>query len=255
MRNGHLAYPDGRRFRIWGVNITGPGNLPTHEDAATEAAHLARYGINCVRMHFLDRPGVLIDNTKADTRALDADHLDRLDFFVAELKKRGIYSDLNLNVARTYKTADGVKDPGLLGLAKALTYFDERLLALQREYANQLLTHFNPYTKAEYRDRARGAAGGTGEREFDRRVVGRQPSAREEHAAQSGDLVHIPASYEADLTAQYHAWLAKHGLPPEPRLRKPEIATAVRRSLPPRAEVLHGSGGSLLPGHARLSQG
>src|SRR6266542_5118658 len=149
VRGGHLARPDGRRFRIWGVNITGGANLPSREDAPAVAAHLARFGINCVRMHFLDR--VLIDNTRADTRALDPKQLDRLDFFIAELKKRGIYTDLNLNVGRTYKPGDGVHDSELLGFAKALTYFDERLLTLQREYAKQLLAHRNPYTKREYR--------------------------------------------------------------------------------------------------------
>jgi hypothetical protein len=44
VRNGHPAYPDGRRFRIWSVNITGPGNLPSHGDASIEAAHLVRFG-------------------------------------------------------------------------------------------------------------------------------------------------------------------------------------------------------------------
>src|SRR5271165_6231788 len=28
VRDGHLAYPDGRRFRIWGFNITGNANFP-----------------------------------------------------------------------------------------------------------------------------------------------------------------------------------------------------------------------------------
>ena len=117
------------------------------------AAHLARCGVNCVRFHFLDRlaPHGLIDAGRDDTRALDPAQLDRLDFFVAELKKRGIYTNLNLNVGRTYKAGDGVRDHELLGFAKALTYFDPRLLELQKEYARQLLTHRNPYTGNEYR--------------------------------------------------------------------------------------------------------
>src|SRR5207248_2221154 len=40
IRNGHLAYPNGRRFRIWGVNMTGSSNLPSREDAPKVAAHL-----------------------------------------------------------------------------------------------------------------------------------------------------------------------------------------------------------------------
>ena len=48
--------------------------------------------------------------------------MDKLDFFVAELKQRGIYTDLNLNVARPYKAGDGVKDYEYLGFAKAVTF-------------------------------------------------------------------------------------------------------------------------------------
>ena len=53
---------------------------------------------NCVRFHFLDRLGALIPSDRKDTRALDPQALDRLDRFVLELKQRGIYTDLNLNV-------------------------------------------------------------------------------------------------------------------------------------------------------------
>ncbi|MEK7751090.1 MAG: hypothetical protein AAB654_04180, partial [Acidobacteriota bacterium] len=155
-RDGHLTLPDGARFRVWGVNFTGAATTPAREDAPRVAAHLARFGVNCVRFHFLDNPAPrgLIDASRDDTRAFDAAQLDRFDFFVAELKKHGIYTNINLNVGRTYKTGDGVKDAELLGFAKALTYFDPRLIELQREYARALLTHRNPYTNSEYRNEA-----------------------------------------------------------------------------------------------------
>ena len=157
----------GERFRIWGVNLTGwthgSTNLPPKELAPLWAAELARFGINCVRFHFLDlttrdpndnsprrRPAGLIDRHRKDTQAFDPDQIDRLDFFVAELKKRGIYSDLNLNVGRTYKEGDGVPDWDQIAHAKGMTYIGDRLLELQRDYARQLLTHYNPYTKSEY---------------------------------------------------------------------------------------------------------
>ena len=86
-----------------------------------------------------------------DTRALDPKQLDTLDYFVAELKKRGIYTDLNLNVGRIYRQGDGVRDYEYLGLAKVVNYFDQQVQMLHKEYARQLLTHRNPYTGAEYR--------------------------------------------------------------------------------------------------------
>jgi len=182
VRNGHLVYPNGERFRIWGVNMTGwtAGStmLPPKAEAPIWAAALARYGINAVRFHFLDmpsrtmrgaatqpaeattqpadgrarRPGPsgLIDPSRDDTQAFDPDALDRLDFFIAELKKRGIYSNLNLNVGRTYKPGDNVPDSQLIRQAKGMTYIGERLLELQRDYAKKLLTHHNPYTNSTY---------------------------------------------------------------------------------------------------------
>jgi hypothetical protein len=97
-------------------------------------------------------PAGLIDASRNDTQALDPQQLDRLDFFINELKKRGIYADLNLNVARVFKAGDGVRDYELISYSKALTYFDERLIELQKIYARQLLTHANPYTGKAYCD-------------------------------------------------------------------------------------------------------
>jgi hypothetical protein len=108
-------------------------------------------GINCVRFHFLDRttnqtPKGLIDGTHNDSRVFDKDQLDRLDYFIYQLKQRGIYSDLNLKVGRDYKPGDEVPDSNLIGVAEAMTYVGPRLLKLQREYARLLLPHYAPYT-------------------------------------------------------------------------------------------------------------
>ncbi len=99
------------------------------------AATLARFGVNCVRLHFLDLPTPrgLIDATREDTSSFDAKQLDHLDFWIAELKSRGIYINLNLNVGRSYKVGDGVKDAEKIRWAKGLTLFDPRLIELQKE--------------------------------------------------------------------------------------------------------------------------
>jgi hypothetical protein len=162
IKDGHLVRGSGERLRLWGVNLTGFSRganiLPPKELAPHWADELARFGINCVRFHFLDRttrerPQGLIDGDRDDTQHLDAERLDRLDYFIAQLKERGIYSDLNLNVGRSYKPGDDVPDSRLFGASgKGFTYLGDRLLELQRDYARQLLTHFNPYTKTEYRN-------------------------------------------------------------------------------------------------------
>ncbi|MBZ5623543.1 MAG: hypothetical protein LAQ69_33195, partial [Acidobacteriia bacterium] len=123
-------------------------------DAPMWAATLARYGVNLVRLHFLDLPSPrgIVDATGNDSRSLDPMQLDRLDFEISEFKKRGIYVDLNLNVGRSYKAGDGVQDFDKIQWGKGLTLYDPRLIELEKEYAQRLLTHVNPYTKTAYRD-------------------------------------------------------------------------------------------------------
>ncbi len=228
LKDGHLADGKGRRFRIWGINITAAATLPSRQDAPAVAAHLARFGLNCVRFHFLDRtaPNGLVDNSRNDTRALDPKQLDRLDFFIAELKKRGIYSNLNLNVGRTYKAGDGVRDYEIIGFGKALTYFDERLLELQREYARQLLTHRNPYTNAEYRhEPAVAIVELVNENSIIESWVANRLEGKLERRG-AGAWSDIPAGYERALTEKYQAWLRAQGKPPLPRLARDEIAKA-----------------------------
>jgi hypothetical protein len=190
--------------------------LPSKEHAPVVAANLARRGVNCIRFHFLDRlaPVGLIAADRNDTRALDAQQLDRLDFFIAELKRRGIYADLNLNVGRIYKAGDGVRDFEWLGFPKGLTYFDERLIELQKEYAAQLLTHTNAYTGRAYRDEPAVALvefvneNSLVEAWFSDRLLGQQTNRP------AGTWHDIPPSYAAALTAKYNAGLARR-LPAE----------------------------------------
>lgn len=208
--NGHLTKPNGERFRIWGVNFTGASCFPSKEDAPIVAEHLARFGINCVRFHFLDSnwSASVFVKGRDDTRALDKQQLDRWDYFVAELKKRGIYTNINLNVGRNYRKGDGVKDYEYLGLAKVVNYFDRRVQELHREYAEQLLTHYNPYTKSQYRHEPAVATielvneNSIVEAWFSDRLLGKNTGK------QRGTWIDITERYADQLTDQYNAWLA-----------------------------------------------
>src|SRR5262245_10136061 len=228
---GHLVTGDGKRLRLWGVNITdwskGSTMFPSKEDAPMWASTLARFGVNCVRLHFLDlaTPRGLIDSTRDDTRSFNAEQLDRLDFWIAELKRRGVYTNLNLNVGRSYKAGDGVKDADKIRWAKGLTLYDPRLIELQKEYAKQLLTHYNPYTKTEYRNEPAIAT----------------VELVNENALYLGFRAPTPA-YDKDLLDLYNAWLRQkrnptelaklralagvEGEQPIPRLMGREIAAA-----------------------------
>lgn len=155
VHDGHLAKPDDTPVRFWGVNLTewtrGSASIPTKEDAPLWAAALARFGVNLVRLHFLDLPAPrgMIDANRDDSQHFDAEQLDREDFFIAELLKRGIYVDWNLNVGRRFKEGDKVLSTKV---GKGPLLFDRRLIELQKDYARQILTHVNPYTKRAYVD-------------------------------------------------------------------------------------------------------
>ena len=210
VKDGHFVKPDGSRLRIWGLNATGAAGLPATNNAPAIAAALARRGINCIRFHFLDSAWALTDAKGDNTRSLNPEALDRLDRFVFELKQRGIYADLNLNVYRSYKPGDGVRDSEWLGIGKGATYFDERLLELQREYARNLLTHVNRYTGHAYREEPAVAViefvneNSLVEAWLANRLEGNQTN-------KPNDTWHdIPPSYAADLTKKFNSWLPQH---------------------------------------------
>ncbi|MBM3213127.1 hypothetical protein FJZ33_12960, partial [Candidatus Poribacteria bacterium] len=52
----HLATGDGKRWRIWGQNLCFGAAMPGMDMAPVIARRLAKFGINCIRIHHADRP-------------------------------------------------------------------------------------------------------------------------------------------------------------------------------------------------------
>ncbi|HEY5090513.1 MAG TPA: cellulase family glycosylhydrolase, partial [Polyangia bacterium] len=146
---GHFVDGAGKRIRFFGVNCTATACFPSHETAPRAAVHLARLGVNVVRLHFMDKGTAPIGLLTPDRKGLDPAQLDRLDFFVAELAKNGIYVDLNLHVARRYEGIEGAA-ARRFDMGKMLDRFYPPFIASQKEYARALLTHVNPYTQHAY---------------------------------------------------------------------------------------------------------
>jgi len=156
--DGHFYFEDGGRARFFGTNVGGRDCAPEKGRARVVAARLAKYGVNMLRLHSLDgRWGPLIDYREGTSQQFDAEALDRVDYFVSELKKRGIYIYLDLLDYRWFRAADGVKHGDEFthnwqGSMKGASIFDERMIELQKDYATKLLTHRNPYTGLRYVD-------------------------------------------------------------------------------------------------------
>ncbi len=141
-----------QRVRIWGVNLCFGANFPTHEDAPHVAARLAAAGVNSVRCHHMDtsRWPRGIWNGR-DGRTIEPEALDRLDFFINELAKRGIWVNINLHVGHSHSRYTGLPETNT-NYDKIVGIFTPALIDAQKQYARDLLTHVNPYRKVRYAD-------------------------------------------------------------------------------------------------------
>jgi len=154
--DGHFHFADGTRARFFGTNIGGTRAFPEKRDAEALASRLAKYGVNLLRIHAIDGQwGQFIDFAKGDSRHFRAEMFDRLDFFLAELKKRGIYVYFDMLDYRRFMPGDGVRDAekfehGWKNSIKGATIYNDRLIELQKEFATKFFTHRNPYTGLKY---------------------------------------------------------------------------------------------------------
>lgn len=119
---------NGQPVRFWGVNC-GPDIVRLDRQQVDYlAARLAKTGVNIVRIH-----GPIYHRT--DPSRVDLDYLDRLFYFVAALKRQGIYTALSFYFPLWIEPHPF-----------AQIYFDPGLQALHRQWARALLTTDNPHT-------------------------------------------------------------------------------------------------------------
>lgn len=147
---------DGARFvtdagpiRFWATNLCFDACFPTHEESERLAERLARLGINCVRLHHMDSRSIW--GKSENKLTIDPERLERLDYLIAQLKKRGVYVNINLHVSRWLDEAEGFPNrEGRPNYDKGLDNFEPRMIEAQKKYARDLLTHVNPYTGTAY---------------------------------------------------------------------------------------------------------
>jgi hypothetical protein len=156
LKDGHFVFADGKPAVFWGVNIVAKDCFPSKEEADAVAERLSRSGVNLVRLHHVDafwsNPNIF-DPKYDDTQHLSADSLNRFDYLIAQLKAKGIYVFIDLLVDRQFKAGDKVRDFASVERgAKFSGFFNPRIIELQKLYAQQLLSHVNPYTGLAYKD-------------------------------------------------------------------------------------------------------
>lgn len=158
-KDGKFVFENGQTIRFFGVNLVFGAAMPDKEIAVQIADRLAASGINMVRMHHVDsyqtgeNTNTLIDYSEGNSRKLHADNMDRFDYLVYELKRRGIYTHIDLFTLRKYLPGDGLDyEDELAGALKSVNYYNRRLIELHKEFTSLYLTHRNPYTGLRYVD-------------------------------------------------------------------------------------------------------
>ncbi len=208
-KGGHFVESKtGKRVRFLGVNFAAKAAFPAHADAEKVAARLAKLGVNIVRLHHMDNDdwgadAHIWDDSYKDRRHINPAQLDKLDYLISQLKKNGIYANINLHVSRQFSAADGFP-PSVSDIPtsfdKRVDEFDPRMIQLQKDYARDLLTHINPYTHLSY---AADPGVAVVEINNENSLVG------DPWATLGAGLDTLPEPFRGELVAKWNAWLQK----------------------------------------------
>jgi hypothetical protein len=161
---GRWVFEDGAPVRLV---ATMQGTPRDKRESEYTARWLAKYGFNLVRIgHLVTGPesGSAVDWSRPDSGQLNPRVMDQLDYFIAELAKRGLYSRPSLLWYRKLKKGDGVdafeesvafadekakrqRKPGDAGVLDSvgITFFDEKVMQANIALEKAILTHRNPY--------------------------------------------------------------------------------------------------------------
>ena len=154
-KDGEIFFENnpGKPARFYGNNLCFQANYPDKENADKLADLFAATGYNILRIHHYD--DALIDKSSPDWLSFDAEKLDRLDYLVAAMKKRGVYITTDLFVSRRLAkdaVEEGLGWDGQMHSNKAAFFVSKKASDNFRAFAKKLLEHVNPYTGLAWKD-------------------------------------------------------------------------------------------------------
>jgi hypothetical protein len=172
--DGDKFLAGGKEFKIWGFNL-GHGLHLTDRQLDRQVEQLAFLGTNMMRIHTIDwtpwwdspgpngehlASGLIADPDPTTRHYINQDKFYRL---LNKFREKGIYVAITVSVGRFFKPGDvdilrtddadakawseavaAVSEN--IGMSKILPVFDERALALRKEFATFLLSMKNPQT-------------------------------------------------------------------------------------------------------------
>jgi len=161
MKGKDYQFEDGTPVKFWGVNIAGEHPFMEKQEVAEWIKTLSAYGINGVRLHKFTWEAA---DTVYSTR-ITPNKWKRLDYFLSELKKSGIYYGWSHIYGHRVHAGDSsrllayneIRDTKfrwshLNGTTASLVNFAEDLQALNIELTVNMLNHFNPVNGLKYAD-------------------------------------------------------------------------------------------------------
>ncbi len=166
MAGDKLIY-NGKPLQIWGLNNTYGACIPKKELADKRAEFYVKYGINGMRLHKLaDNAAPRGIQSNDSIVEFDPEALDRMDYYVAKMKEKGIYTKISMALGWGLPIGPGDK--------KYVPYMDEfgemkkkgkaprinpghgaifwspEMQKVKILQLTNLLNHTNPYTGLRY---------------------------------------------------------------------------------------------------------
>lgn len=146
-----------KEAEFYGVNYTLPFahgyraahylNIDIKSAIDKDVYHMARLGFNAYRIHIWD-----VEVSDKEGNLLKNEHLDLLDYLIAKLQERGIYTIITAqtNFGNGYPERDINTGSFSYQEEKCQLHSNEKVIEAQTKYIAQLVSHKNPYTKKAY---------------------------------------------------------------------------------------------------------
>jgi Beta-galactosidase len=161
-RADELIY-NGKPIKLWGLNVCYSSCSPDKRLADKRAEFYPKFGVNAVRLHkYADGTGWAGIQSKESFVEFDAEALDRLDYFIAKLKERGVYVKLSSTFGVKLGARDRQfvpymdefgkvgRDGGRVGTGHGSVFLSSELQDMQIRQIVAILEHRNPYTGLTY---------------------------------------------------------------------------------------------------------
>lgn len=150
--SGQFAFPNNlnQPRRFYGANLSHYACFPSKGQAILLAENLARLGYNSVRLHHFDY--VLVRSSESDSTSIDPEMMEKLNYFVYELKRRGFYISIDLHSLRTPRPDEILPGGMNENDYKALLLVSPAARQNYLTFASNLLNTMNPFTGLKWKD-------------------------------------------------------------------------------------------------------